>query len=201
MRRVIRTGSMGQWLSSIILSMWKHPRNRLKSASCTHTNIKKINIYFFTSINFNIYKFFIAINVSLSLFSNFYLWRIIFSLLFLSNKFFKYMFSFNIFACIYAIIIIFLQIKILLFTQETREKEKCLCEDPKNLEARDRGLSDYYSESSILESSARRWVSDPPDADDPRSTSEMATTDSIQPIDGGHLWWSEIPYTPNYFHS
>lgn len=66
------------------------------------------------------------------------------------------MFSFNIFACIYAIIIIFLQIKILLFTQETREKEKCLCEDPKNLEARDRGLSDYYSESSILESSARR---------------------------------------------
>lgn len=37
-----------------------------------------------------------------------------------------------------------------------RERETPLCEDPRNLGARDRGLSDYYSESSILESSARR---------------------------------------------
>lgn len=70
-----------------------------------------------------------------------------------SNKFFIYMFSFNMFAYIHIIIIIFLQIEILLFIQETKEKEKRLCEeDPRNLAARDRGLSDYYSESSILES-------------------------------------------------
>lgn len=70
-----------------------------------------------------------------------------------SNKFFIYMFSFNMFAYIHITIIIFLQIEILLFIQETKEKEKRLCEeDPRNLAARDRGLSDYYSESSILES-------------------------------------------------
>jgi len=51
-----------------------------------------------------------------------------------------------------------------LFIQEPREDEEHPCVDTRNLGARDRGLSDYYSESSILESSTRRWVSDPPDA-------------------------------------
>lgn len=43
-----------------------------------------------------------------------------------------------------------------LFIQEPKERARRPFGDPRNLGARDRDLSDYYSESSILESSARR---------------------------------------------
>lgn len=64
-----------------------------------------------------------------------------------------YIFSFNIFACTYTQQSLFFFKSKGCCLYKKRKKDKSVsAEDPRNLEARDRGLSDYYSESSILES-------------------------------------------------
>jgi len=80
------------------------------------------------------------------------------------------------------------------------EGRRVPAEDRRNLGARDGGLSDYYGESSMLESSAREMSLRCLTLLD-RTDGQVATTDSIQPIGDGHLWWSEIPRTRNYLHS
>lgn len=74
--------------------------------------------------------------------TNNFLWSLINSLHICSHL--KYLHAFT------QHLLFFFKSKYCLYKKQ--KKKKNVCEDPRNLEARDRGLSDYYSESSILES-------------------------------------------------